>query len=106
LYHTRCVLYRVLYVVRFGLFYTMNTVNPAHGDADFNADTLKKIGARIRALRIARGYPSYERFAFEYDISRSQLWRYENGEDLRVSSLLRILKALDVSLVEFFSEGF
>ena len=84
----------------------MKTGNPIDGDAAFTTETLKKMGARIRALRIARGYQNYEKFAFEHDISRSQLWRYENGEDLRVSSLIKILKALDISFAQFFSEGF
>lgn len=38
--------------------------------------------------------------------SRAQFGRYENGEDLRFSSLLKVVNALDISLEEFFSEGF
>lgn len=46
-------------------------------------------------------------FLSEYiDLSRTQLWRYENGEDLRFTSLLKVLKALDISLAKFFGEGF
>ncbi|MEI2738120.1 MAG: hypothetical protein V9F01_05000 [Chitinophagaceae bacterium] len=30
----------------------------------------------------------------------------ENGQDLRFTSLLKVLNALDVTLEEFFSEGF
>ena len=84
----------------------MKTGKPQDPHADFTAETLKKMGARIRALRIARGYQNYEKFAFEHDISRSQLWRYENGEDLRLSSLIKILRALNISLADFFGEGF
>jgi transcriptional regulator with XRE-family HTH domain len=57
-------------------------------------------------LRKAKGFHNYEQFAYQNDISRSQYGRYENGEDLRFSSLLRVLKALDISLAEFFGEGF
>ena len=67
---------------------------------------LANLGARIQALRKARGYSNYERFAYENEINRSQYGRYENGEDLRFSSLLKVLKALDISLAEFFREGF
>jgi len=70
-----------------------------------SADMLK-LGKRIKALRIARGYTSYEYFAYDHDISRAQFGRYEKGEDLRFSSLLKVVKALDVTLKEFFSEGF
>ena len=71
----RGILYRVLNMRCFGLFYHMKMGIPQDPNADFTAQTLKKIGARIRALRVARGYLSYEKFAYEHDISRSQLWR-------------------------------
>jgi transcriptional regulator with XRE-family HTH domain len=67
---------------------------------------LKKLGARIKQLRIAKGYTSYEYIAYEHNISRAQFGRYEQGQDLRFSSLLRVVTALDVTLEEFFSEGF
>ena len=86
--------------MRFGLIYGMKTGNEPP------EETLKKLGARIRTLRILKGYQNYEKFAYEHDISRSQLWRYENGEDLKFSSLLKIIKALGMSPAEFFSEGF
>ena len=69
-------------------------------------DELKKLGERIKALRIARGYTSYEYFAYEHGISRAQFGRYEQGQDLRFSSLVRIVNAFGISLQEFFSEGF
>ena len=69
-------------------------------------DELVKLGKRIKALRIKKGYTSYEYFAYDHDISRAQFGRYEKGADLRFSSLLKVLKALDISLKEFFSEGF
>lgn len=72
-------------------------------DAD---DLLLKIGKRIRQLRIEKGYTSYEYFAYDHNISRAQFGRYEKGEDLRVSSLAKVINALDVSVKEFFSEGF
>lgn len=68
--------------------------------------TLKSLGERIKSLRIKKGYTSYEYFAYEHNISRAQFGRYERGEDLRFSTLLRIIKAFDMTLEEFFSEGF
>lgn len=67
---------------------------------------LKKLGKRIKELRIKRGYTSYEYFAYEHNISRAQFGRYERGEDMRFSTLIRILNAFEISLEEFFSEGF
>ena len=67
---------------------------------------IKKLAKRIKSLRIEKGYSSYETFAFENGIHRAQYGRYENGTDLQYTSLLRIAKAFDMTLAEFFSEGF
>ncbi len=68
--------------------------------------TLKQLGNRIKELRMKKGYKSYEYFAYDHEISRAQFGRYENGQDLRFSSLLKVINALEISLQEFFSEGF
>jgi transcriptional regulator with XRE-family HTH domain len=65
-----------------------------------------QLGNRIKQLRISKGYSNYEYFAYENEISRSQYGRYEKGEDLRFSSLIKLTKAFEISLSEFFSEGF
>ena len=67
---------------------------------------LKKLGNRIKSLRIAKGYTSYEYFAYEFEIPRAQYGRYEQGKDLRYSSLIKIIKAFDMTIEEFFGEGF
>ena len=69
-------------------------------------EIMKKLGERIRAIRLSKGYTSHETFAYENDINRVQYSRYERGEDLRFTTLLRILHAFDMSLEEFFGEGF
>jgi predicted transcriptional regulator len=66
----------------------------------------KQLGERIKALRLQRGYTSYEYFAYEHNISRAQFGRYEKGQDLRFSSLVKIVQAFDMTLEEFFREGF
>ena len=72
----------------------------------FKEEDLKKLGERIRALRVKKGYSNYENFAYENDIARAQYGKYEKGEDLRYSSLLKVIRALGVTPKEFFSEGF
>jgi transcriptional regulator with XRE-family HTH domain len=67
---------------------------------------IKKLAARIKQLRKSKGHNNSEFFAYEKNINRSQYGKYENGVDMRYSSLLKILDALDVSLKDFFSEGF
>jgi transcriptional regulator with XRE-family HTH domain len=64
------------------------------------------LGNRIKKLRIQKGYTNYEYFAYEHNIPRAQFGRYENGEDMRFSSLVKVVKAMGLTLEEFFSEGF
>lgn len=67
--------------------------------------TLEKIGDRLKEIRKQKGYDNYEKFAYEHDIPRAQYGRYERGKsDLRLSSLLKILNAFDMTLEEFFKE--
>lgn len=73
---------------------------------EFKQEQLQKLASRIKELRIKKGYTSYENFAYDHNIPRAQYGRYEKGEDLKFSSLLKILNALDISLKEFFDEGF
>lgn len=63
---------------------------------------LKWMGQRLRRLRIEKGFTNYETFAFSHDIPRAQYGRYEQGQDLRISSLLKVLSALEVSAEDFF----
>lgn len=67
---------------------------------------LKKLGERIKALRIKLGFTNYEYFAYERGISRSQYGEYEKGRNLTYSNLLKVIRALGVTPKEFFSEGF
>jgi len=90
------------------LFYHMNGKGKKSSkkppiDSD---DQLRKLGERIKDLRIRKGYTSYEYFAYEHNISRAQFGRYEQGQDLRFSSLVKVVGAFEMTLEEFFSEGF
>jgi transcriptional regulator with XRE-family HTH domain len=74
---------------------------------ELNSDEqLRKLGERIRQLRIDAGFSSYEYFAYEHNFSRAQMGRYEKGQDLRFTSLVRLVSAFGITLEEFFSEGF
>lgn len=76
------------------------------GLLDEQQRVIKKIGERLKALRIEKGHSSYEIFAFENEIDRSQYGKYERGADMRISSLVKILQALNIDIQEFFSKGF
>ncbi len=64
------------------------------------------LASRIKELRIAMGYTSYEYFAYEKGFSRSQYGRYEKGEDIRYSSLMKLISAFELTPNEFFDDRF
>lgn len=69
-------------------------------------EQLDNLGKRLKKLRLEKGFTNYEQFAYEHNIGRAQYGRYEKGSDLRLSSLLKLLRAMEIDPVEFFSEGF
>jgi transcriptional regulator with XRE-family HTH domain len=82
-----------------------NKLNIIEG-IDSDADTLKKLGNRIKTLRIKAGYHHYEQFAGKHQIGRILLRRAELGGNIRFSSLLKVIHALGTTPAEFFNEGF
>ncbi len=51
----------------------------------------------IRNRRIELGYNSGEKFANKHKLNRSVYQRWENGEDLNVTSLIKLLEILKMS---------
>lgn len=67
---------------------------------------IERLAKRIKELRLKKGYTNYEFFAYDHEIARAQYGKYEKGEDMRFSSLIKVIKALGVTPKEFFSKGF
>jgi len=66
-------------------------------------DMFRNTGLGLRILREWRG-KSIRALAVEAGIGKSQLSKYENGRELpKLDSLQKILRALSVSAVDFFS---
>ncbi len=63
---------------------------------------LSEIGKLIKAMRDDR--TTLERFAYEINISRSQMSKYEGGGDMLLSTFLRLLHGLDTTGEDFFKE--
>lgn len=63
---------------------------------------LQKIGERLKYFRKKAGYSNYEYFAYDNNISRPQYGKYEAGANIQLNTLIKILKAMNVSLQEFF----
>jgi transcriptional regulator with XRE-family HTH domain len=81
-----------------------NQLNQIEG-IDPEADALKKLGNRIKTLRMQAGHFHYEKFAYQHNIGRILLRRVELGGNVNYKNLLKIINALGVSPAEFFSSG-
>ena len=69
---------------------------------DFDT-SVEEIGKKLRELRIAAGYKSYEVFAWENSLSRIQYWKMERGTNCTLKSLHKVLQIHQMSYVDFFS---
>ena len=68
------------------------------------APMMKEIGLKVVEYRKTL-HPNYRKFAELHNMSVMTLWRVQNGEDVKMSSFLLILKKIGVSPQDFF-EGF
>jgi transcriptional regulator with XRE-family HTH domain len=76
------------------------TVNQNHDQL------LKKIGRKLARKRKELGYKNSDAFAYDKELNRSQYGKYEAGsQNLRFSSLVKIINALGLTMEEFFTEG-
>lgn len=66
-------------------------------------ETRRKIGERIRQLREGIGL-SQEKFGNLHGLDRTQISRLERGEsNFELNTLVQFIRALDVTLHEFFA---
>lgn len=58
----------------------------------------------IRKRRLELGYKSAEKFAYDNNLNRSVYQRWENAEDLNVTSLIKLLYTLRMSASTLFEK--
>ena len=67
-------------------------------------DILKRLGQRIREIRIQRGFASQEAFADYCKMHRTFLGHLETGrKDFRLTTVIRVAEALGVTLSDLFA---
>lgn len=67
-------------------------------------ELLEKIGEKLKQLRIDAGYTSYEKFAWDNDINRTQYWKIEKGKtNLTLKSLMKVLLIHKMGLLTFLN---
>lgn len=62
------------------------------------------ISQKIKDLRKEKGYTSYETFALDNGLDRKQYWRVENGSNITIKTLVKVLDIHDKDLISFFKE--
>ena len=64
------------------------------------------LGARIKEIRIKNGYITAEQFAYKHGFPKAQYVQYEQGDNVNIPALHKILKIHKMTFHQFFSEGF
>ena len=64
---------------------------------------MKEIGKKVRMER-KKVNNNYEDFAKDHNLNKVTLARIENGENFTLSSLMEVLKPLNISLKSFFKD--
>ena len=77
--------------------------NPAERGMKSDEDLLLEIGLRIKRLRELSVCSSYEKFAFDNDISRMHYWQIEKGKvNITIKTLNKILNIHKIEIEEFW----
>jgi transcriptional regulator with XRE-family HTH domain len=75
----------------------------AQSDDTYSAD-VKKLGKRIKALRVEQGYTSAMKFAYDNDLSSVQMVRWEQGRNMTFETQLKLAKAFGISVAELLKD--
>jgi len=68
------------------------------------SNEILKVGIRLKQIRKSLGFSNSDKFANHYGLDRAQYGKYESGsQDLRISSLLKILEKINYKLSDFFN---
>lgn len=66
----------------------------------------RKIGLKLKRVRKELGYSNSDLFAYEKGLNRAQYGKYEAGsQDMRLSSLAKIINAMGLTFEEFFENS-
>jgi len=69
-------------------------------------EQLVALGKGLTKLRKDKGYSNYYKLAYDMDMIHSQYGAYENGKNLTILTLLKILDFHKISFVDFINEYF
>jgi hypothetical protein len=76
----------------------------AKGKSISSDEWIVLISEQLKQLRKEGGYTSYEDFALQHDLDRKQYWRVENGANITLKTLIKVLALHKKDLPTFFKE--
>jgi len=65
-------------------------------------EQLRQVGIILRELRYKKGYSSAEGFSYDFELNRTNYWRWENGQNITLKNICRICEIHQISLTCFF----
>ena len=65
-------------------------------------EQLKQVGIILRELRLKKGYSSAEIFSYDFELNRTNYWRWENGQNITLKNVFRICDIHQITLTNFF----
>lgn len=69
---------------------------------EYQKEQMMQISSALKRLRIEKGYSNYDHLAYDIGMSRSQYGAYENGQNVTLLTLMKILNHFEMTLVDFF----
>lgn len=84
------------------LFYSFESMKKVQNLEGYQLDQMKEIASSLKRLRIERGYSNYDNLAYDMGMSRSQYGAYENGQNLTLTTLMKILNHFNMTIFDFF----
>ncbi|MCO5259671.1 MAG: helix-turn-helix transcriptional regulator [Crocinitomicaceae bacterium] len=69
---------------------------------EYQKEQMTQISSALKRLRIEKGYSNYDHLAYDIGMSRSQYGAYENGQNITLLTLMKILNHFGMTLVDFF----
>lgn len=68
----------------------------------YQKEQMVEIAKALKSLRIKNGYTNYDFLAYDIEMSRSQYGAYEKGQNMTITTLMKIIHHYGMTIFEFF----
>ena len=93
-------------VIKCRMLFTCNVKKSAKGFKPLDEEAaIRMFARRAKALRKEAKYSQFE-FAVDKNLNLRRISAWETGADIKLSNIVKLCNALEISLKDFFTEGF